>query len=516
MTPPVPDPSPGNGRPRTRKVSALVIGTGFGGLAAAVALRGAGVHDITVVEKADRIGGVWRENTYPGAACDVPSSLYSWSFAPNPEWPRRYAEQPDILRYMEQTAERLGLLDLVRFGTEVCSAAWDEASSTWRVEAEDASGSVSWEVDVLVAAVGQLSRPALPRIRGVESFHGPAFHSARWRHDVDLTGKRIGVIGTGASAIQFVPEIQQVAEHVTVFQRSAPHVVPKLDRAYTRLHGSAFRRFPVTQRFGRRLTWAVSEPLNKAMTDDNWMTTVAHVLFTTNLRRHIKDPQLRDKLTPDFPIGCKRLLFSNDWYPALAEPHVEVVSDPIEQVTTDGVRTLRADSPELSTDHPLDVIVYGTGFAATEFLAPMTFTGREGVDLAQVWKDGAHAFLGITVPGFPNLFIVYGPNTNLGGGSIISMIEGQTGYLAQAVSRLVSGEARTIEVRSDASDRYDREIQDRLSKSVWASGCASWYQTESGRVTTNWPGAVQEYRDRTEVLDLADYHLDRQAAQRSA
>ncbi len=482
-------------------LSALVIGTGFGGLAAAVALRGAGIDDITVVEKADRVGGVWRENTYPGAACDVPSSLYSFSFAPNPEWPRRYAQQPDILRYMEDTAQQLGLMDLIRFGTEVQGARWDERACTWQVQAQDSSGSVSWQVDVLVVAVGQLSRPAMPRVPGIDDFDGPAFHSAQWRHDVDLRGKRVGVIGTGASAIQFVPQIQQEAAHVTVFQRSAPHVVPKLDRGYTKAHTSAFRRFPGTQRFGRRLTFTLSEPLNKAMTDDNWVTTAAHAMFRANLRRHVKDPDLRAKLTPDFPIGCKRLLFSNDWYPALAQPNVSVVTDPIEQVTATGISTAGSE-----IEHDLDVIIYGTGFAATEFLAPMSFHGCDGAELAQVWEEGAHAYLGITVPRFPNFFLIYGPNTNLGGGSIISMIEGQTGYLAQAVAELRGGGVGALEVRPEVAERYDREMQDRLSHSVWATGCASWYKTESGRVTTNWPGPVEEYRDRTQVFESSDYH----------
>jgi cation diffusion facilitator CzcD-associated flavoprotein CzcO len=486
-----------------RDVSVLVIGAGFGGLAAAVALREAGLDDVTVVEQADRVGGVWRDNTYPGAACDVPSSLYSWSFAPNPEWPRRYAQQPDILRYIERTAAELDLLGTVRLGTEVLSARWDDASRTWHVTGRDRVGAeVTWDVDVLVPAVGQLSRPALPHIPGRDSFTGPAFHSARWDHGVDLRAKRVAVLGTGASAIQFVPEVQKVAAQVTVFQRSAPHVVPKPDRAYTRTHLRAFRRFPLTQGFGRELTRTLSERFNRALTEQTPFTKVIDAAFRLHLRHQVKDRALRRKLTPDYPIGCKRVLFSNDWYPALRQPHVEVVTDPIQRITPSGVRTVAGGA---TVDHEVDVVIHGTGFAATDFLAPMTVTGRDGIDLHEYWSAGAHGYFGITVPHFPNMFIVYGPNTNLGGSSIISMIECQTGYLAQAVQLLAREELTELEVRDEVAARYDQEVQDRLARSVWASGCVSWYQVEGGRVTTNWPGTVAEYRRRTETFEPSDY-----------
>jgi cation diffusion facilitator CzcD-associated flavoprotein CzcO len=488
-------------------VSVLVIGAGFGGLAAAMVLRDIGGVSVTVVEKAAQVGGVWRDNTYPGAACDVPSSLYSWSFAPNPDWPRRYAEQPDILRYIERTADRLGLLDSVRLGTEVTEARWDESTRRWQVHGRDREGGrLSWEVDVLVPAVGQLSRPALPLIPGRDRFSGPAFHSAEWDHDVDLHDKRVAVIGTGASAIQFVPEIREVARHVTVFQRSAPYVVPKPDRAYSRAHLAAFRRFPRTQGFGRELTRTLSESLNRALSEQTGFTKAFDLAFRVHLRHQVKDAELRRRLIPDYPVGCKRLLFSNDWYPALVQPDVEVCTDPVQEITERGVRTIAGDQV---VNHEVDVIIHGTGFAATEFLAPMTFRGRDGLLLHDEWSDGAHAYLGMTVPRFPNMFVIYGPNTNLGGSSIISMIECQTGYTAQAVSRLARGDAEAVEVREKSSRRYDHEIQDRLARSVWASGCASWYQTASGRVTTNWPGTVQEYRERTEVFDDGDYLLHR-------
>ena len=478
----------------------MIIGGGFGGLAAAVELRRRGISDVTVLEKADRVGGVWRDNTYPGAACDVPSSLYSYSFAPNPTWRRRYAEQPDILAYIEELTEREGLTGLVRTGTEVLGAEWDESTGRWQVAARGEDGTTTtYDADLLVSAVGQLSRPHIPRLPGMDQFTGPAFHSAEWDHDVDLDGKRVVVVGTGASAIQFVPHLQRRAAHVTVLQRSAPYVVPKPDRAYSGLHHRAFRRLPLTQTFGRELTRSLSEQLNQALAEQTAFTKAFLLAFKLHLRHQVKDPTLRARLVPDYPVGCKRLLFSNDWYPALSQPNVDVVTDTIAEVTPDGVRTVDGDV------HRADVIIYGTGFLATEFLVPMRIRGKDGRDLHDWWAGGAHAYLGMTVPGFPNFFLVYGPNTNLGGSSILSMIECQTGYLGQAASMLADGGVTRVEVRPEVAERFDHEMQERLADSVWTSGCASWYQTPGGRVTTNWPGQVREYRERTETFEPADH-----------
>jgi cation diffusion facilitator CzcD-associated flavoprotein CzcO len=483
-----------------RALSAVIVGAGFGGIAAAVELLDRGIRDVTVLEKADRLGGVWRDNTYPGAACDVPSSLYSYSFAPNPTWQRRYAEQPDILDYLERVATERDLVELVHTGIEVTDASYDESTGRWRVRATTCAGEVvTYECDVLVTAVGQLSRPSMPALPGTDTFTGPAFHSARWDHETDLTGKRIAVVGTGASAIQFVPHLQRVAERVTVFQRSAPFVVPKPDRAYRALHHRAFRSLPRTQGLGRETTRALSELLNETLAEDTAFTKAFVAAFRLHLWHQVRDPGLRARLLPDYPVGCKRLLFSNDWYPALTQPNVEVVADRIAEVTQDGIRTTDG------TLHETDVIVYGTGFRATELLAPMLITGREGRTLHEEWTDGARAYLGMTVPGFPNLFCVYGPNTNLGGSSILSMIECQTGYLGQAVELLADGRLNAVEVRPEVADRFDRELQERLSRSVWAAGCTSWYQTPSGRITANWPGRVSEYRQRTAVLEPTDY-----------
>ncbi len=475
--------------------SITIIGAGFGGLGTAIELKRAGYRDVTILEKADGVGGVWRENTYPNAACDVPSSLYSWSFSPNPDWPHRYSRQDEILAYIERTAAEQGVLDQVRTGVEVTAATYDETEHSWHLTT--ASGE-SIDTDVLVTAVGQLSRPSIPPIPGVETFAGPAFHSAEWDHAVDLEGKRIAVLGTGASAIQFVPGIQPEAAAITVFQRSAPYVAPKPDREYTSTHGTVFRRFPRTQAFGRQLTWVVTEQFNKALIKGTPLKKAVELGWRAQLRAQVRDPELRAKLVPDYPFGCKRVLFSNDWYPALAQPNVDVVTEAVTEVLPQGVRS--ADG----TVHEVDVIIYGTGFAATEFLAPIQVTGTGGADLHARWEKGAHAFLGLCVPDFPNLFVVYGPNTNLGGSSIINMLEAAARAITTLLRHTESRNAQSIVVRPDVEQRYDDEIQGRLSDSVWAS-CHNWYHQDGGRISTNWPGLVKEYQRRCDELDPADF-----------
>jgi len=473
----------------------VIVGAGFGGLGTAIELRRHGFTDLVVLEKADRIGGVWRDNTYPNAACDVPSNLYSWSFARNPDWGHRYSRQDEILGYIERVTADLGIRDLVRTGVEVTGAAYDQDTATWRVETDTGE---TLTADFLVTAVGQLSRPSIPDLPGRETFAGPAFHSAQWDHDVDLTGKRVAVVGTGASAIQFVPGIQPVVGHLTVFQRSAPYVVPKPDIEYSRARRRLYARLPLTQAFGRNLTWVLSEQLNKSLTGTAPMRKLLEAGWHALLRAQVRDATLRAKLKPDYPIGCKRLLFSNDWYPALVQPNVEVVTHGIVEVLPHGVRS--ADG----TVHEVDVIIYGTGFAATEFLAPMKIQGTAGVSLEEAWAEGARAYLGICVPGFPNLGLVYGPNTNLGGSSIINMMESQAGFIRQLVELVRDG--GDVAVRPEVEERFDDEVQQRLTDSVWG-GCASWYRDTTGRITTNWPGTVAEYKRRTAHVDRAEFEV---------
>ncbi|MFJ6671675.1 flavin-containing monooxygenase [Actinosynnema sp. NPDC091369] len=461
--------------------SIVVIGAGFAGIGMALSLRRAGFTDVTVLERADDVGGVWRDNTYPGAACDVPSSLYSYSFAPNASWPRRYAEQPDILAYLRRTAEPVR--DLVRTGCEVVGAT--RVDGRWRV---DVAGGEVIECDVLISAVGQLSRPSVPDLPG--RFGGPAFHSARWRHDVDLRGRRVAVIGTGASAVQFVPRVRRHARHVTVFQRTAPHVLPKPDRA----HPSRW----LGGRLGRVTTFLAGELLTAALTAGPASRAAVEALTGLHRFWRVRDPVLRAELTPGAPAGCRRLLFSNDWYPALTRPDVDVVTSPVAELTERGVRT--ADGVE----HPADVLVYGTGFAAADFLGPLRVRGRDGRELADAWASGARAHLGVTVPGFPDFFLLYGPNTNLGGNSVLTMVESQIRYVLRVLRHFAH--APGVEVRAEVAEAFDAEVQRRLRRSVW-SLCASWYRADGGRITTNWPGLVWEYRRRTARADPADFRI---------
>ncbi|UUV36190.1 NAD(P)/FAD-dependent oxidoreductase [Amycolatopsis roodepoortensis] len=475
--------------------SVLIVGTGFGGVGTAIELKRAGFDDFTILESADEPGGVWRENTYPGAGCDIPSPLYSFSYEPNPDWPKRFSLQPDIHAYLKRVVRRYGLEPHIRFGTRVTAAAFDEERGLWRVET---AGGETFEANVFVPAVGQLSRPVQPDIPGQETFEGASFHSAHWDHDVDLRGKKVAVIGTGASAIQFVPELQRQAGELTVFQRTAPYIMAKRDTSYRRWQQRLFRHLPATQLLGRLRIFLLAEYATYAMTRHPLLAKVFELRTAQLRRRHIKDRALREKLTPDYPLGCKRILFTNEYLPALAQHNVAVETRHISAITPSGVLT------EDGVEHEADVIVYGTGFAATDFLGEIEIEGLDGRALSDAWKGGARAYLGMTVPGFPNLFCVYGPNTNLGAGSIIYMIERQARYIRQAVEHLAKPEVSYMDVVPEVEQAYDEEIQRRLGRSVWTS-CASWYRQENGRVSTNWPGLVTEYDRRTKKLDLGDY-----------
>jgi cation diffusion facilitator CzcD-associated flavoprotein CzcO/acetyl esterase/lipase len=473
---------------RTPRVA--VVGAGFGGIGLGMALRAAGWTDpaeLTILDRADGVGGVWRANTYPGAACDVPSHLYSFAGEPGAEWSRRFAPQPDILRYLERLTADHGLTEHLRLNTEVTEARWDEARSAWRLSL---AGGESLEADVLVPACGQLSRPVRPAIPGLDRFPGPVFHSAEWDHGVDLDGTRVAVIGTGASAIQFVPAIVDRVAALTVFQRSAPHVIPKPDRAYGRGRPG--------NRAAARAFWATFFEVGALGLTSVRAAALPFRIASAALRRsQVPDRALRARLTPDHPIGCKRILISSDYYPAVCRPHVDVVTHAIAEVTAGGVRT--SDG----TEHPADVIILGTGFATTDFLAPMKVFGAGGRELTEQWRAGASAHLGITVPGFPNLFLLYGPNTNLGSGSIVHVLECQIGYVRQALELIRSG-VRTLAVRPEVAARYDVEIQRRLARTVW-TGCRNWYRTASGRIVNNWPGTTREYARRTRRFEVDEY-----------
>jgi cation diffusion facilitator CzcD-associated flavoprotein CzcO len=475
--------------------SIAVVGGGFGGVGAAVVLRRAGYEDVTVFERGPRVGGVWNDNTYPGAACDVPSHLYEFSFAPNPYWSRRYAPQAEIQAYLEDVARAHGVLDRVRTATEVTAARWD--GGRWLLD----TTAGTFAADVLITGTGQLSTPSIPAIPGLESFEGPAFHTARWRHDVDLAGRRVAVVGSGCSAIQVVPAIQPVAAHVDVYQRSPGWTIPKLDFAYRERTKRLFARFPALQRLDRRAIFAFHELGAAAMTRHRWLLPAIRAVGRRQIVNAIDDPELRRKVTPADEIGCKRIMLTDDWYPALTRPNVELIAERVAAVTETGV--VAADGVE----RPADVLVLATGFRTHGFVAPMEITGRGGRTLAQEWGARPRAYLGITVPGFPNLFLVYGPNTNGGTGSVIFTIEAAIGHVVAALDALDRAGARTIEVRRPAADAFDSELRAALAGTVWHSGCTNWYVDSSGHDPNQWPWLWTTYRRRTARLDPSAYAL---------
>lgn len=476
----------------------LIVGSGFAGLCMGIRLLQQGHFAFTILEQADRLGGTWRDNVYPGCACDVQSHLYSFSFAPNPAWTRMFPTQPEILDYMERCADRFGLRPHLRFGVTVTGASFDEAEGLWTVTT--ASGE-ALRARVLVAACGGLSVPAYPDVPGLERFAGTTFHSARWRHDVDLAGKRVAVIGTGASAIQFVPRIAPRVGRLSLFQRTPPWILPKPDRAITGGERRAFERAPWTQRLYRRWIYCYLETRVLPFTIHPGIMRLIQRTALRYLERSVADPALRARLTPDYTIGCKRVLISNDYYPALQRSNVELVTDAIERVTPRGVVT--RDGRERAAD----VLILGTGFQASERLAPFPLAGRGGRDLAGSSPDGPEAFLGTVVSGFPNLFWLVGPNTGLGHSSMIYMIEAQVELAMRCLRAMKERRLRFMDVRPEQQTAFNQRLQARLARTVWASGCTSWYRTSSGKNTTLWPGFTWEFRLRAARAPLEAFEL---------
>lgn len=477
--------------------SFAVVGGGFGGVAALVMLHRAGYEDVTVFEKAERLGGVWHENTYPGAACDVPSHLYEFSFAPNPRWSRRYAPQPEIQAYVEQVVRDHGLAHRVRTSTEVTAATWRPEERRWHLQTSAGPA----RADILLAACGQLSIPQVPAIPGRERFAGPSFHSARWRHDVPLEGRRVAVIGTGCSAIQIVPAIQPLVAHLDVYQRSPGWTIPRADFAYSARATRWFERFPALQRLDRRANFAFHELGAAAMTRHRWLLGPFKAVGRWNINRAVSDPELRAKVTPRDELGCKRVMLTDDWYPALTRDNVELVTERVTEITEAGVRT--GTGPE----RPADVLVYATGFASHAFVAPLEIAGEGGRTLSQAWGEVPRAYYGLTVPRFPNLFLIYGPNTNGGTGSVIYTIEAGIQHVIAAVSEMERAGARTVEVRPEAAEGFDRELRRRLAGTVWHSGCTNWYLDAHGNDPNQWPWTWSAYRRRTARISPAAYEL---------
>jgi cation diffusion facilitator CzcD-associated flavoprotein CzcO len=482
-----------------RRPSIAVVGGGFGGVGAITMLRRAGYDDVTVFERGERIGGVWHHNSYPGAACDVPSHLYEFSFAPNPRWSRRYAPQAEIQAYLEDVARRHGVMDRIRTSTEVQGARWDEKRRRWVLR----TSAGEHEADVLLTACGQLSVPTVPPIPGLDSFAGPAFHTARWRHDVDLAGKRVAVVGTGCSAIQVVPAIQPIVEHLDVYQRSPGWTIPKMDFAYSPRAQRLFERVPALQRADRAAIFAFMELGSAALTSKHWLRKVFGAVARRQITSAIDDPALRAKVTPRDEVGCKRIMLTDDWYPTLTRPNVDLLTDRIAEVTATGIRT------EDGTERPADVLVLATGFASHAFVAPMEVVGAGGRTLEQEWADLARAYLGLAVPGFPNLFLLYGPNTNGGSGSVIYTLESALGHVVAALGEMERADASAIELRPAALEAYDRELREALAGTVWHSGCTNWYVDEHGNDPSQWPWLQTTYRRRAARIEPGTYELSR-------
>lgn len=480
-------------------VRVAIIGSGFGGLGTAIRLKQQGMHDFVVLERAGDVGGTWRDNTYPGCACDVQSHLYSFSFAPNPDWSRSFSPQPEIQTYLQRCAREFGILPHVRFHHEVTDARWDDGARRWRIRTS--AGPLI--ARVLVMAAGALSDPVIPDLPGLDRFQGRAFHSARWDHGYDLRGKRVAVVGTGASAIQFIPQIQPLVGQLHVFQRTPPWILPRHQRDLGARERGLFRRVPAAQKAARGAIYLAREAFVLAFRNPGAMR-VAQRVALRHLRQSIPDPALRKKLTPDWTMGCKRILLSNDYLPALAQPNVQVVTDAVTEVRAHSVVT--ADG----TERPVDAIIFGTGFQPTDPPLARHTRGRDGRTLAQVWGGSPRAHVGTTVAGFPNLFMLMGPNTGLGHTSVVYMIEAQIEHLLGALRHMRAHGIAAMEPRPDAQDAFVDAIDRRMTGTVWTSGgCRSWYLDATGRNSTLWPDFTWRFRRRVARFEPAEYAMER-------
>ena len=496
------------GGPLPDRVRVAIVGSGFSGVAAAIGLMREGRHDFVVLERADALGGTWRDNSYPGCACDVPSHLYSFSFAPNPDWSRAFSPQPEIEAYLHRTAEEHGVLPHVRFRAELERAEWDETAQVWHLTT--ARGRL--DAELLVMGTGGLSDPSIPALPGLETFAGTTFHSATWDHQHDLTGERVAVIGTGASAVQFVPAIQPQVQHLTVFQRTAPWVLPRRDRAISRPERLLYKRFPFLQRLARTGIYWLRESWILGFAIDPRLMQWVEKQALGFLRTQVRDPELRAKLTPDFRLGCKRVLLSSTYFPALTQPNVDVVTTGIAEIRPHAVVT------EDGVEHPADTIIFGTGFRVTDPPVAERVFGRGGVSLKQHWADGGmRALHGAMTSGFPNLFYLVGPNTGLGHTSIVFVIETQVAYLLDGLRRLDAAGLAVFEPRAEVEAAYNERVQRRLQNTVWNSGgCASWYLDRNGRNTTLWPTFTFTFRRHLRRFDLGDYVTARRSATQEA
>jgi cation diffusion facilitator CzcD-associated flavoprotein CzcO len=479
-----------------RDVRVAILGAGFGGLGMAIRLKQSGFEDFVVFERDEDVGGTWWANTYPGCQCDIPSHLYSYSFALNPNWTRTYPLQPEIQSYLRECADRYGVRAHLRLGCTVHSAEWHEGEDVWRLETSDGPFSAR----VVIAAPGPLSEPSLPDLPGIDDFRGTMFHTGRWDHDHDLTGCKVAVIGTGASAIQTVPQVQPIADRITVFQRTAPWVVPHRDRPITEFERRLYQNVPAAQRAVRSAVYVGREALVTGLVYRPKLMNILQRAAEAHLAKQVSDPVLRATLTPDYVLGCKRILPSNEWYPAITKPNVEVVPSAVTEIRPGGV--LGADGVE----HEADTVIFATGFHVTDAPFAQFITGRDGMTLADRWQGSPQAYRGTAVPGFPNLFWLIGANTGLGHNSMVFMIEAHLNYVLGALGAMERHGASRIEVRPENYDAYNAELQSRLAGTVWnTGGCSSWYLDRNGRNSTIWPDFTWRFWQQTRRFDEAAY-----------
>lgn len=521
----------GNG-PEIEDHEIVIVGAGFSGIGMAIKLREAGFQDFVLVEREADLGGTWFVNNYPGCACDVQSHMYSFSFEPNPSWTREFATQPEIHAYLRGCAQKHGLYERVLFKSQALGARYDEPSARWLLEIADsdavdtfmrAKGKLPGDplpkrdparpvtrllrAKVLISGMGGLSTPAYPKLKGLERFQGKTFHSQRWDHEYDLRGKRVAVIGTGASSIQFVPQIQPQVQQLDVYQRSAPWILPKPDRAISRAERFVHEKVPLTRSLRRLGLYAMLEGRAVAFVLDRRLMSVGEAASKLYLRSQVRDAALRKLLTPDYAMGCKRVLMSNDWYSALTKPNVDVVTSGIAEVKENSI----VDS--LGVERKADALIYGTGFRITDLVARGLIEGRAGLDLVDAWPEGPQAYKGTCVTGFPNLFLLLGPNTGLGHNSVVYMIEAQIQYVMGAMRAMREQQLSALEVRPEAQANYDAELQAKSEESVWKSGgCQSYYlHPESGRNIAVWPDFTFRFRNATRHFDIENYRVETNA-----
>ncbi|OBJ35719.1 4-hydroxyacetophenone monooxygenase [Mycolicibacterium mucogenicum] len=479
-------------------LSVAIIGAGFAGIGAAIRLKDQGITDFEIFERGTRVGGTWRDNTYPGAACDIPSRLYSYSFAPNPDWSHTYSGSNEILGYIDNMVESFGIAPHIRFGHNVTGVEYDEVAGEWTVNFE---GREPVQARAVIVASGPLANASFPKIEGIETYEGHKIHSARWDHDYDFTGKKVAVIGTGASGVQIVPELVKVAKSVKVFQRTPGWVIPRLNGSTSGWLKRIYKDVPFAEKLARSAWFWGHESVALGVVWDSPFTRVVEAVSLANLRLQVKDPWLRRQLTPDFSAGCKRLLMTADYYPALQADNCKLITWPIARLSPKGIRTVEG------IEHQFDAIVFATGFEVSKAGTPFPVIGIDGRELAAEWSRGAYAYRSVAVSGYPNLYFTFGPNSGPGHSSALVYMEAQIDYIVEAISKLLQFGWKSLDVRPEVQARYNEDIQQRLQSTTWNSGCQSWYLTEDGFNATMFPGFATQYVNQLKTVNLHDFKI---------